>query len=213
MDVGFISTPLFDIFLYLWAPLVLVMFCNSSIRTRVYCKSEGIKFGTCSTCFVNFVSNSFLSDFVTVSMPPGIPFGTIFEKKKPFRKSFQKRRPPSLKFPHYQRVRWLPETPPLIILYKGRRLAGALNSNRIRVQVRFQLELEFDFSSSSNCGSNLCPSLSWLEFEIEKLLENCCLSWLRLQKFRKQFEKWKNWYQINLLLMIWHATGQKPGEL
>ena len=42
----------------------------------------------------------------------------------------------------YVIVQGLPERPPLIILYKGRRLAGALNSNRIRIQVRFQLELE-----------------------------------------------------------------------
>ena len=42
----------------------------------------------------------------------------------------------------YVIVQGLLETPPLIILYKGRRLAGAMNSNRIRVQVRFQLELE-----------------------------------------------------------------------
>ena len=57
MDVGFISTPFFDIFLYLPAPLVLVTFGNLSIRTRVSYKSKGIKFSTFSTCFVDFVSS------------------------------------------------------------------------------------------------------------------------------------------------------------
>ena len=28
----------------------------------------------------------------------------------------------------------------------------------------------------------------WVGFEVEKFLENGCLSWLRLQQFRKQFE-------------------------
>ena len=109
--------------------------------------------------------------------------------------------PPHSKTTGHPRVRWLLETPPLIFFNKGHRLARALLEQkqlaRARIQVRFQLELElcfefvFDFSSSSSCGSNSCPSLSWLEFEIEKLLENGCLSWLRLQKFRKQFEKMK----------------------
>ena len=57
MDFGFISTPFFDICLYLSAPLVLVIFGNHSIRKRVSCKSEGIKFSTFSTCFVDFVSS------------------------------------------------------------------------------------------------------------------------------------------------------------
>ena len=50
-----------------------------------------------------------------------------FLRNKPFRKSLQKKETPYLKFKDYHRVRWLPETPPLIILYKGRRLAGALS--------------------------------------------------------------------------------------
>ena len=59
MDVGlkFISTPFFDICLYLSAPLVLVIFGNLSIRKRVSYKSKGIKFSIFSTCFVDFVSS------------------------------------------------------------------------------------------------------------------------------------------------------------
>ena len=74
------------------------------------------------------------------------------------------------------------------------------------------LEFKFDFSSSSNCGSNSCPSLSWLQFEIEKLLENGCLSWLRLQKFRKQFEK--NGRADIKTQCSWSdtPTGPRPGE-
>ena len=59
MDVGFISTPCFDIFLYLSAPLVLVIFYNLSIRKRVSCNFKGLKFSTFSTCFVDFVPSSF----------------------------------------------------------------------------------------------------------------------------------------------------------
>ena len=61
MDFGFISTQFFDIFLYLPAPLVLVIFDNPSIRKRVSCKSKGVKFSTFSTCFVDFVSSSFFN--------------------------------------------------------------------------------------------------------------------------------------------------------
>ena len=63
MDFGFISTQFFDIVLYLSALLVLVIFDNSSIRKRVSCKSKGIKFGTFSTCFVDFVSSSLFIRF------------------------------------------------------------------------------------------------------------------------------------------------------
>ena len=49
---------------------------------------------------------------------------------------------------------------------------------RARIQARFQLELEL-----------WLEFVSKFEFEIENLLEIGCLSWLRLQKFRKQFEK------------------------
>ncbi len=63
MDCGFISTHFFDICLYLSVPLVLVIFGNASIRKRVSCKSEGIKVSTFSTCFVDFVSSSFVIRF------------------------------------------------------------------------------------------------------------------------------------------------------
>ena len=59
MDFGFISMPFLDIFEYLSAPLVLVVFDNPSTRKRVSCKSKGVKFSTFSTCFVDFVSSLF----------------------------------------------------------------------------------------------------------------------------------------------------------
>ena len=74
MDVGFISMQFFDICLYLSAPLVLVSVDNPSIRKRVSCKSKDIKFSNFSTCFVDFVSSSFLSDFVTFLRPSEAPF-------------------------------------------------------------------------------------------------------------------------------------------
>merc|ERR1711966_497908 len=54
---------LFNICLYLSAPLVLVIFDNTSIRKRVSCKSESLEFGTFPTCFVDFVSSSFFIRF------------------------------------------------------------------------------------------------------------------------------------------------------
>ena len=57
MDFGSISIPFFDILVYLSAPLVSVIFYNLSIRKCVSCKSEGIKFSTCSASFVDFVSS------------------------------------------------------------------------------------------------------------------------------------------------------------
>ena len=51
MDFGFISTQVVDMFLYLSAPLVLVIFGNHSIRKRVSCKSKGVKFSLFSICF------------------------------------------------------------------------------------------------------------------------------------------------------------------
>ena len=63
MDVCFISTPFFDICLYLSAALVLVVFDNLSIRKPVSYKSKDVKFSTCSTCFVDFVSGSFYIKF------------------------------------------------------------------------------------------------------------------------------------------------------
>ena len=87
-----------------------------------------------------------------------------------------------MKTSDYGRIQGLPETPPLIILYKGRRLAGALNSVQFNsIQAQFNsnsIQIELELEMAVRVG-----------LEIEKLLGNGCLSWLRLQKFRKQFEK------------------------
>ena len=137
-----------------------------------------------------------------------------FFRKKPFRNSLQKKGTPYLKMPPYPRVRWLPETPPLIILYKGRRLAGALNSvqfNSIQAQFNsnsIQIELELEMAV-------------WVGFEIEKFIENCWLSLASIGKVSKTIRKiGKGWCQKccwcqngkSTLLMIWHARWPKPGE-
>ena len=125
-----------------------------------------------------------------------------FLRKKPFRKSLQKKGPPCSKFPHYQRVRWLLETPPRMRASRTETIA------RARIQVRFQLELDLWFEFVSN----LCPSLSWWQFEIEKLLENGCLSWLRLQEFRKQFEKME---RTDIKTQCWRSDtplGRSPAN-
>ena len=53
----------FDICLYLSVALVLMVFGNLSIRKPVSYKSKDVKFNTCSTCFVDFVSSSFYVKF------------------------------------------------------------------------------------------------------------------------------------------------------
>ena len=55
MDFGFISIAFFVTLANLSTPLVLVIFCNPSIRKHVFGKSDGIKFNTFSTCFVDLV--------------------------------------------------------------------------------------------------------------------------------------------------------------
>ena len=131
---------------------------------------------------------------------------TPFFRKKPFRKSLQKKGTPHLKNPGYGIVQGLPETPPLIILYKGRRLAGALNSvqfNSIQAQFNsnsIQIELELEMAV-------------WVGFEVEKFLENCWLSLVSIGKVSKESlaivadsNKSKNGkvrYQKHSLLMIW----------
>ena len=66
MDFGFIPAQFFDIFLYLSAPLVLVIFDNPSMRKRVSCRSEGNKFSTFSAFFVDSVSSSFFMRFCEI---------------------------------------------------------------------------------------------------------------------------------------------------
>ena len=81
MDVAFMSRPFFDIFLYLCAPLVLVIFDNRFIRKRVSCKSKRVKFNTFQHVLLTSFQVRFLSDVVTFLRPSGIPLDTIFQKK------------------------------------------------------------------------------------------------------------------------------------
>ena len=98
MDFGFISTPFFDICLYLPAPLVLVIFDNLSIRKRVSCKSEGLKCGTFPTCFVDFVSSSFLIRFCDLFEAILGSIWHHFWEKNPSENRFKKRGPPAWKW-------------------------------------------------------------------------------------------------------------------
>ena len=63
MDLCIISTLCFGMFSYLSAPLVLVIFCNPSIRKHVFYKSDGSKIKAFSTCFVGFVPSLFVFRF------------------------------------------------------------------------------------------------------------------------------------------------------
>ena len=70
----------------------------------------------------------------------------------------------------------------LLFFNKGRRLAGALNSVQFNsIQAQFNsnsIQIELELEMAVRVG-----------FEMRKILGHCCLSWLRLQKFRKQFEQ------------------------
>ena len=129
MDFGFISTPFFNMFLYFSAPLVLVIFGNTSIRNRVSCKSKSIELAHFQHVLWTSFQVGFLSDFVTFLRQVGAPFGTIFEKK-PLRKSLQKKGTPHLKMAHYPRVRWLLGTPPRV--RASQQFAGPCPSRRVR---------------------------------------------------------------------------------
>ena len=69
----------------------------------------------------------------------------------------------------------------------------------VRICVRFQLELElwlefvskFELIGIRNRIEKLLENacLSWLRFDCKSFENNSKLNWLRLQKFRKQFEK------------------------
>ena len=93
MDVGFISTQFFRIFLDLSAPLVLVIFDNLSIRKRVSCKSKGIKFSTFLTCFVAFVSSSIFIRFCDVFEAIWGSIWHHFSEKNPSENRLKKREP------------------------------------------------------------------------------------------------------------------------
>ena len=95
MDVGFISTHFFCIFLDLSAPLFLVICDNHSIRKRVSCKSKGVKFSTFSIVLLTSFQVRFLSDFVTFLRPSGAPFGIILEKKTFPKIALKKKGPPT----------------------------------------------------------------------------------------------------------------------
>jgi hypothetical protein len=136
MDFGFISTQVLDIFLYLSAPLALVIFDNHSIRKHVSWKSKSFKSKTFSMCFVGFVPSLFFWDFLWLLMPCGVPFGTNFEKKKTFRKSLPKKRVPLYQTADYDHGPRLPDSPPHV------RTSQTRNK-----------------SSSSKCCSNSCPCL------------------------------------------------------
>ena len=95
-------------------------------------------------------------------MPFGVPFGTNFEKK-PFRKSFQKKVPPCFKLVTMTVARGSLTAPLACALLKQETIVRAQNIVRIRV----------------------------LAAGFEKLLENGCLSGLRLQMFQNKIEKMK----------------------
>ena len=82
----------------------------------------------------------------------------------------------------------------------------------VRICVRFQLELElwlefvsnFELIGIRNRIEKLLENgcLSWLRFDCKSFENNSKLNWLRLQKFRKQFERMDRAHMKSTLLVI-----------
>ena len=149
----------FKICLHLSAPLVLVIFCNHSIRKLVLQRSEGIV----STHFQHVLSTSFqVSFFIRFSWIFGAIVRSMrhpFSEKNGSENSFKKGAPQHETTP-YEHVRGLPERPPRV------RTCQTRNN-----------------SSSSKCCSSSFPLLF-----SQKNARKCCLSSLQLQMFQKNFE-------------------------
>ena len=119
MDLRIISTLCFGMFSYLSAPLVLVFFCNPSIRKHVFCKSDGSNIRTFSRCFVGFVPSSF---FLRFSLIFDAIRGSIlhFFSEKQFRKSLQKMTLPQTQIREirdYAPAQRLPGSPPRVRIF------------------------------------------------------------------------------------------------
>ena len=186
MDLCIISTLCFGMFSYLSAPLVLVIFCNPSIRTHVFRKSDGSKIRTFSTCFVGFVPSLFFLRFSLIfDAIWGSIWHQLWEKNRSENRS-KKRRPPRTQIRDYALARRLPDSPLACALLKQETIARARNVVRIRVHAS----------------------------GFEKLLENGCLSWLRLQMFQNKSKKWKGsmYYPEGFAPDDLTRPGQRPGE-
>ena len=80
-------------FLQLFAPLVLVIFVNLSIRKLVFHRSRGINFNTFCACFFNFISRVVFDNvFLTFGGNLGLHLASFFRKKR-FRKWLRKKGP------------------------------------------------------------------------------------------------------------------------
>ena len=190
MDFGFISTLLFGMCSYLSAPLVLVICCNPSIRKHVFGKFEGIKFDTCSTCFVDLVPSLVFSEiFLDVWCHSGVHFALFFRKKQ-FRKSLQKKTLPQTQISDirdYAPARRLPDSPPRV------------RTSRTR-----------NNSSSSKCCSNSCPCLWFRKIDRKWLFELASIA--NVSKTNRKNEKGRCIIERASPPVIWHALGRGPAN-
>ncbi len=80
-------------FLQLFAPLVLVIFYNPSIRKLVFHRSRGINFNTFCACFFYFISSVVFDNvFLSFGVNLGLHWASFFRKKR-FRKWLRKKGP------------------------------------------------------------------------------------------------------------------------
>ena len=186
MHLWFVSTPLVGMFSHLSTPLASVIFCNHSIRKHVFGKSDHIKFNTFSTCFVDLVPSLVFYCIFLVCWCNFVFHLAPISRKKPFRKSFQKKGAPLSQTTDYDRGPGLPDSPP--------RVRTSQTRNK---------------SSSSKCCLNSCP---WLWFrKIDRKLLFELASFANVSKKWKN-EKGRCSIQRASPLMIWHALGRGPAN-
>ena len=139
-------------FLQLFAPLVLVILYNPSIRKLVFHRSRGINFNTFCGCFFDFISSVVFDHvFLTFGGNLGLHVASFFRKKRS-RKWLQKKGPSYIKTSHYRRVQRLPGRAPRVLASQTRN--NCFNKKQQLEQKLPDLLFEFVFFCSENVFPN-----------------------------------------------------------
>ena len=187
MDLCIISTLFFGMFSYLSAPLVLVFFCNPSIRKHVFCKSDGSKIRTFSMCFVGFVPSLFFSRFSLIFDAIRGSMLHYFSEKNRSGNHFKKRRPPNTN----KGLCPCPEAP-------WQPPSRAHFSNK---KQEFELEMLFEFVSMPLVSKNWSEMVVWVGF-------NCKFIKNKIEKLKRSMYYPEGFAPCDLT-----RPGQRPGEL
>ena len=181
-------------------------------------------------CWLRF---KFVFHLIFFLRPYGIPFGTIFQKNKTLPKIGSKKEDPLLENESLWRGPGAPRDAASYYSYKGRRLAGALNSVQFNsIQAQFNsnsIQIELELEMAVRVG-----------FEMRTIARKWLLELASIAKVSKTIrKKGKGWYRkfsnnwkrllSKLLASIWKRwkgllfrngnywwsdtpTGPRPGE-